>query len=150
MTLRDGDTLYPHHPTTVPAGDYAVNSRPGDVWYLVVDEDQYGTAWDILNEFIQATSWHIHPATIEFIAQFVIKYIRTAYNVKNNITEFSVCPIDTGYEVATVLDDTITMKEYAGETAFFIKDLQTNFEMKHTLKTNFAITRVFDNTRSEL
>jgi hypothetical protein len=149
MSLRDGDTAYPHHPTTVPAGDYCKNNRAGDVWYLVVDEDQYGTAWDILNEVLQATSWHIHPAILIYVAQFILKqYIETSFTIKENIqTTFEVPSLKSTFKVAEVLDASVGVKNVITNQTFTIPQIQKSFTLREPIKTTFKITRVFNNTR---
>jgi hypothetical protein len=149
MTFRDGDTFYPHHPDTVPAGDYCVNSRPGDVWYLVVDEMNQGVAWDILNELLQGTSWHIHPSIIEYIAQFILKQvIETDFEADILTTNFTVLPVDTSFQVASVLDDNVGVKELTGTTAFTVIPIHVAFTLREDIVTNFKITRVLDSTRT--
>lgn len=150
MTLRSGDTIYPHHPTEVATwdGDLPVNNRPGDVWYLLVDEDTYETAWDILNELLKGTSWHIHPALVDYIANYILKaYIETSFDADIVSTNFTVCPVKTSYQVASVTSDNVGVKELTGMTAFTVLPVQTAFTLKRDIVINFKITRVIDNTR---
>lgn len=148
MSLRDGDTFYPHHPTTVPAGDYCKNNRAGDVWYLVVDETKWETAWDILNEVLQATSWHIHPALIPYIINFVVRDIQKSFKVQKITTNFAVCPIQTNFKVSRVIDDSVSLKEVNGDMSFSMKnEIQFDFTLRRPIQTNFKITRVISNTR---
>ena len=123
MTLRDGDTIWPHHPDDVSScdGDLPVNNRPGDVWYLLVDElDGQDIAWDILNNLVQSTSWHIHPSTIEFIAQFILKYIESEFTADQIKVDFDA-PVYEPY--------------------------QAEFTLREPLVSNFDIYRVLFNTR---
>lgn len=148
MTLRDGDTFYPHHPDTVPAGDYCVNNRPGDTFYLVVDEMNIETAWDILTMLTQATSWHIHPAIINYIAQFLIDYIDYTYELKTVDTAISLCPVVTNFEIVEVLDDNVSLKSNLEPTSFSIVPPKYSFTLREPEVSNFKITRVLDNTRT--
>jgi hypothetical protein len=148
MSRRDGDTFYPHHPDTVPAGDYCVNNRPGDTFYLVVDEMNIETAWDILNEVLQATSWHIHPAIINYIAQFIIKWIDTEFKVNQATTNFKVCPVVTNFVVSAVIDDNVSIKESNIDMSFSIVPVKYTFTLKRSITSNFKIYRVMDNTRT--
>lgn len=147
MSLRDGDTFYPHHPTTVPAGDYCKNNRAGDVWYLVVDEYLQGVSWDILNEFLQGTSWHIHPALIPYIAQFIINELRGSYGMELLTTDFEVSPVGTNFTISQVIEEDVSLIPIDMDTLFSIVPIITTFTLIDDLTTNFKITRVISNTR---
>jgi hypothetical protein len=149
MSLRDGDTLWNHHPNETYNGDIGVNNRPGDVWYLVVDETKWETAWDILNEVLQATSWHIHPALIPYIINFVVRDIQKSFKVQKITTNFAVCPIQTSFKVSRVITDSVSLKEVNQDMSFSMKnEIQFNFTLRQPIQTNFKITRVFSDTRT--
>ena len=163
MSYNLGDTFYPHHPDFIPLGDKCKNTRytvGGDVFYQVVDALEQDTSWDILNTLAQATawdilnnidqdtSWHIHPAIIEYIANFVLKfYIETKFDAGIIPTNFTACPVDSSFQVASVIDDNIGVKELTGQTAFNIEQILTGFTLRQSIPTNFKVTRVLDNTR---
>ena len=149
MTFRDGDTFYPHHPDTVPAGDYCVNNRPGDTWYLVVDElTAQGIAWDILNELLQGTSWHIHPATIPYIAQFIINELRGDFDIDALTSEFDISPVGTNFAISQVIEDDVSLKPIDIDTLFVIEPTTFAFTLTDDLTSDFKITRVINNTRT--
>jgi len=150
MSHRDGDTIWPHDPDTTGLGDVPVNNRPGDVWYLLVDEmDSVDIAWAILNSINYGTSWHIYPAIIPFIQQFLIKYIRAAFELKAGIqTNFAVCPIKTNFDVVSVLPSSISLQQHALTTSFKLNKIQTSFSLTGSIDSNFVITRVYNNTRT--
>lgn len=149
MTFRDGDTVYPHHPDESPAGDFCVNNRPGDVWYLVVDElDAQGIAWDILNELLQGTSWHIHPSTIPYIAQFIINELQVEFDVDTLTSSFEVSPLGTNFAISQVIEDDVSLLPIDIDTDFVIVPTTFSFTLTDDMTTNFKITRVIDNTRT--
>lgn len=150
MTLRSGDTIYPHHPDDVTTwvGDLPVNNRPGDTWYLLVDEISQGIAWDSITELLQGTSWHIHPAIIPYIIQFLIRELQTDFELSTIQTDFEVLPIQTNFPVTHVIDDNVSMKQSDIITSFQCVPVTYTFSLKNDIQTNFEITRVFDNTRT--
>jgi hypothetical protein len=154
MSQRDGDTFYPHHPDTVPAGDYCVNTRydtGGDVFYLVVDaQTPQQIAWGILNSIGNLTSWHIHPAIIPFIAQFIVSFIDKSFTLNEVSHDFKVLPIQKNFTVTSVIEDNVSMKPSDLTTSFKLVPIQHSFTLLNNVQTNFKITRVFDNTRSEI
>ena len=154
MSLRDGDTFYPHHPDTVPAGDYCVNTRydtGGDIFYLVVDaKDDLDTAWDILNALTQDTSWHIHPAIIPYIAMFMAYFIESSFTANKIQTNFEQdVLIDSNFIVSHVETDNINISDVQELDSFSIREqMQSVYTLKSQIQQDFQIVGVFNNTRS--
>jgi len=125
-----------------------LNSLDQDTSWDILNTLAQATAWDILNNIDQDTSWHIHPAIIEYIANFVLKfYIETKFDAGIIPTNFTACPVDSSFQVASVIDDNIGVKELTGQTAFNIEQILTGFTLRQSIPTNFKVTRVLDNTR---
>ena len=124
-----------------------LNLLDQDTSWDILNTLAQATAWDILNDPAQGTSWHIHPAIIDYIARFILKYIETEFSVDNLTTNFTVCPAETSFQVASVIDDNVGVKEITGLTAFNIKQISSDFTLRRSITTNFKITRVLDNTR---
>jgi hypothetical protein len=126
-------------------------------WDILNEFDQ-DTAWDILNVFAQAiawailnewsndTSWHIHPAVINYIAQFLINQIRSQFEMSPLTSSFDVSPVGTNFTISSVIEDNVSLKPIDIDTCFVIVPVRYTFTLTNDMASNFKITRVLNNT----
>jgi hypothetical protein len=125
-----------------------LNDFSQNVSWDILNAWAQATAWDILNDFDQDTSWHIHPAIINYIAQFIIKWIDTEFKIDQAKTDFKVCPVVSNFVVSSVIDDNVSIKESNISMSFSIVPAKYTFTLTRSLTSNFKIFRVMDNTRT--
>lgn len=148
MSFVTGDSVFPHHPDDpAPIGDFCVNNRPGDSWYLVVDDDSQDISWLVLKQGTQESSWHIYDSVIEFVDQFlIVGPVRSEFSPTNNLkSSYTVLP--AVFNVGTVkntVNDLVKLREHTGITvAYNIKNkVVSNFTLRQEITSSFKIRRV--------
>jgi hypothetical protein len=125
-----------------------LNDFDQDTSWDILNAWAQATAWDILNEWKQDTSWNIHPAIINYIAQFILKYIRRDFELRAITSDFALKQIKTNFGIAMTIDDNVSLTPFSGDMSFSIVPITTTFTLRNQLVSNFKITRTYDNTRT--